>query len=102
VGEATVMTVPPVLSSIELVLGRLYLGPATTVELRKAYRALEAAGVLVYGGWEGVEAVVRGLTVQGLVSEQDGRLVLDRDQLHPRARRIAELIAGDLERAGVV
>ena len=95
--------IPPVLSALELALGRLYLGPASPGELRAAYERVSRQGVYVHGGWAAVEAVVRSLEVQGLVGlDGEGRLYLARDRLHPAAARMAELAAGDLKRAGVV
>jgi len=92
------MTIPPIISPIEYVLGYLWVKQATMGELVR-HAARVPSPVL---SREGVEAVVRSLRVQGLLTESNGRLALKKERLHPRARRMAELVAGDLVRAGVV
>ncbi len=88
----------PVLSSVEFVLGYLWRGPASRWELLEAAAATRSPLI----DREGLEAVIRGLRVQGLLREEAGRLYLVKERLHPMARRAAELVARDLELMGVV
>jgi len=92
------VSIPPVLSPIEYVLGYLWVRQASLSELVAAAEKLPSPILSP----DRIRGVVDSMLVQGLVSEANGRLVLDREALHPRARKMAELIAGDLKRAGVV
>ena len=88
----------PLISSVEYVLGFLWARPAERGEL------LSKAGLVGSPILEprGVDAVIRSMRVQGLVVEENGKLVLRRDRLHPTARRVAMVISRDLEKIGVL
>jgi len=90
--------IPPVISPLEYVLGYLWVRQASLGELLGGVARVPSPVL----SREGVEAVLRSLIVQGLVVEEGDRLALKKERLHPRARRMAELIAGDLRRAGVL
>ncbi len=88
----------PLISSVEYVLGFLWARPAEKGELL-AKAGLVGSPILEQ---RGVEAVLRSMKVQGLVLEENGRLILRRDRLHPTARRVAEIIKKDLEKIGLL
>ncbi len=88
----------PLISSVEYVLGFLWARPAGRGEL------LSKAGLVGSPILEarGVEAVIRSMKAQGLIVEENGRLILRRDRLHPTARRVAMIISRDLEKIGLL
>ena len=86
------------ISSVEFVLGYLWARPAEWSEVVDA--AMRVPSPLI--DREGVEAVLRSLEVQGLITYRDGKLILEKKRLHPTVRRAAQLIARDLQVLGVV
>ena len=88
----------PVISSVEYVLGFLWVRPASRLELLDR-APLVRSPIL---SRRGVEAALRGLIHQGLVEERGGKLVLARKRLHPAAARVAQVIAEDLRMLGIV
>jgi len=88
----------PIISSVEFVLGYLWEKPASRRELIDASRRVPSP---ILDPRE-VEAVLRGLEVQGLVSSRNGRLSLIREKLHPSYQKVAQLTARDLRVLGVV
>ncbi|BBC20949.1 acyl-coA dehydrogenase [Aeropyrum globular virus 1] len=80
------------LTAREFLLGLLWLGPRTPEEIRLAAEEYSKHNVVLYTP-QRINKAIEHFQAAGLARLENGRLVLERERLHPSLRQAAKVLA---------